>query len=557
MRVTTHNGRAGKHGTYSPKHNDRKFDPKNAEHINHEKSSNNLYWHTYLKKDREMSFEDVEKKFYSKYFTDSLNAQNERYRGHGHKERMKTMDEYRKAKQTCPEETIFQIGNTDETVDYKTLYDVMLEQLRWEQKQFKNVKFLNYAIHTDEEGAPHVHVRKVWIAKGKDGYTVSQTKALKEMGIERPNLSKNPSRYNNPKMTYTQRCRDHFIELCEQKGLTIEKTPDATSKKGLDLDTFKANKEKEKAKKFKLEQQKAKESRDSLIKEYDELNGKYGTLKTNYDELNENNESLKNENKELKDSNTKLTNSNARLKQISENLETKKDELLKLKNSELEEYQRLQGENARLEEKNEKARLSIKSYNDKKAELTSLDDKIKAETGLLKDIIDDKVKASEVEPSLKKKLFNNNLNTKTYDSEMIEKLESLGENVETKYQNMINKNNELAIREKRVKDKEKILKEREKGITEKSNNIDNIINTKVKDQVDIAINKVINPIRQTDKAERQEKFMKKIKAGKNKTVYDLYQEDLKKKINRDLAESFEQQKQQQSQHNKTWNDLEL
>lgn len=299
MRVTTHNGRAGKHGTYSPKHNDRKFDPKNAEHINPEKSSNNFYWHCYKKKHPQMSFEDAEKKFYSYYFNDSLNAQNERYRGHGHKERMKTMDEYRKAKQTCPEETIFQIGNTDETVDYKLLNKVLIEQLKWEEKQFKNVKILNIALHTDEEGAPHVHVRKVWTAKGKDGYTVSQTKALKEMGIERPDLSKDPSRYNNPKMTYTQRCRDHFIELCEQKGLTIEKTPDATSKKGLDLDTFKANKEKEKAKKFKQQQKAAETARDKALKDKEDAEQETSDLKAT-------NKNLKAENKELQKDNENL-----------------------------------------------------------------------------------------------------------------------------------------------------------------------------------------------------------------------------------------------------------
>lgn len=412
MRVTTHNGRAGKHGTYSPKHNDRKFDPKNAEHINSEKSSNNLYWHCYLKKDREMSFEDVEKKFYSKYFTDSLNAQNERYRGHGHKERMKTMDEYRKAKQTCPEETIFQIGNTDETVDYKMLYDVMLEQLRWESKQFKNVKFLNYAIHTDEEGAPHVHVRKVWIAKGKDGYTVSQTKALKEMGIERPNLSKNPSRYNNPKMTYTQRCRDHFIELCEQKGLTIEKTPDATSKKGLDLDTFKANKEKEKAKKFKQQQKTAETARDKALKDKEDAEQETSDLKAT-------NKNLKAENKELQKDNENLCS----------------------------------------------------DYND-----------------LVKD----------------------------YD--------------------------DLVRREKEVQEKEEEL-------DRKSQNMKSFIDSKVKEQLDQQVEKVLKPVALTGEAERIQKYMKTKKFDNGKTLYDYYEEDLRYDVNQNLKQYKSQQKQQQKTNN--------
>lgn len=571
MRLTIHNARAGKDGVFSAKHNDRNFNPENSEHIDPERSKDNYYWHIYHSESPQMTFEDAEKRFYNETFTEALDAQNKRHKKGGHNKRIKTMDEYRKSKQACPEEVIYQVGKKGDTIDPILFRKIFIKQIKWEIKTYPNMKIVDLAIHNDEQGAPHAHVRRVWIAENDDGITVSQSKALEAMGIESPEAGKDKTRTNNPKKVITQLIRDHCIEVCESYGVEIEREPQDASKSGLDLITYKANQEKKKASKAKEEAEQAEisknqalkdkkdaeDSKDLTLQETSDLKATNKNLKDENTELQLNNTTLLSENKELKDSNTRLTNSNARLKQISENLETKKDELLKLKNSELEEYQKLQGENSRLEEKNEKARLSIKSYNDKKAELTSLDDKIKAETGLLKDIIDDKVKASEVEPSFKKKLFNNNSNTKTYDSEMIEKLESLGENVETKYQNMINKNNELAIRENRVKGKEKVLKEREKGITEKSNNIDNIINAKVKEQVDIAINKVINPIKQTDKAERQEKFMKKIKAGKNKTVYDLYQEDLKKKINRDLAESFEQQKQQQSQRNKTWNDLEL
>lgn len=33
MKATRHNGRSGKHGTYDAKHNDRRFDVENSEHI--------------------------------------------------------------------------------------------------------------------------------------------------------------------------------------------------------------------------------------------------------------------------------------------------------------------------------------------------------------------------------------------------------------------------------------------------------------------------------------------------------------------------------------------
>lgn len=412
MRVTTHNGRAGKHGTYSPKHNDRKFDPKNAEHINHEKSSDNLYWHCCMKEDRQMSFEDAEKRVYSEYFAKSLNAQNKRHKKYGHKDRMKTMDEYRTAKQTCPEETILQIGNIDETVDYKLLNKVLIEQMLWEAQQFKNVKFLNYAVHTDEEGAPHVHIRKVWLAKGKDGLIVSQTKALKEMGIERPDLSKDESRYNNRKMTYTQRCRDHFIELCEQKGLTIEKTPDATSKKGLDLDTFKANKEKEKALKAKKEAEQAEIAKNQALKDKEDAEQETSDLK-------DKNKNLKAENKELQDDNEALCS----------------------------------------------------DYND-----------------LVKD----------------------------YD--------------------------DLVRREKEVQEKEEEL-------NRKSQNLKSFIDSRVKEQFDQQVEKVLKPVALTGDAERMEKYMKGFKFANGKTIYDFYQESLELDVNQKLRQHKSQQKQQQKTNN--------
>jgi len=33
LKLTRHNGRSGKHGTYNPRHNDRRFDVENSEHI--------------------------------------------------------------------------------------------------------------------------------------------------------------------------------------------------------------------------------------------------------------------------------------------------------------------------------------------------------------------------------------------------------------------------------------------------------------------------------------------------------------------------------------------
>ena len=42
MKLTRHNGRSGKHGTYNPRHNDRRFDVENSEHIDAERARQNV-----------------------------------------------------------------------------------------------------------------------------------------------------------------------------------------------------------------------------------------------------------------------------------------------------------------------------------------------------------------------------------------------------------------------------------------------------------------------------------------------------------------------------------
>ena len=44
LKLTRHNGRAGAHGTYNPKHNDRSFNLANSEHIDPERAKGNIYW---------------------------------------------------------------------------------------------------------------------------------------------------------------------------------------------------------------------------------------------------------------------------------------------------------------------------------------------------------------------------------------------------------------------------------------------------------------------------------------------------------------------------------
>lgn len=237
MRVTIHNARTGKNGTFSPRHNDRDFDMSHAEHIDSDKTNLNRYWN--WTGNLEISFADAEKAFYEKYIQQHLNAQNDRYRAHRHAERTKTMDEYRTSPQTCPEEVILMIGKMGDTIPADMAARIIQEQLNWEQKTFPGVKILDVALHMDEKTV-HVHERRVWTYTDKQGnLAIGQNKALEEMGIDLPNPNKPRSRYNNRKITFSQICRKHFMEICRENGLEIQEEVLDKSKRGLDLLEYK------------------------------------------------------------------------------------------------------------------------------------------------------------------------------------------------------------------------------------------------------------------------------------------------------------------------------
>lgn len=239
MRATIHNGRTGKDGAYNTKHNDRQFDIKNAEHIDPERVKNNRYWN--WTGNPETTFEAAEQAFYEKYIRKHLDAQNARYKAQRHAERAKTMDEYRKSPQTCPEEVILQIGKLGDTIPADMMARIIQEQINWEQKTFPGVKVLDVALHMDEQGAPHIHERRAWVYTDKDGNTaISQNKSLKQMGVELPNPDRPRGRFNNRKQTFSRMCRENLLQICREHGLEIEEIPQEKSRSGRTLEDYQA-----------------------------------------------------------------------------------------------------------------------------------------------------------------------------------------------------------------------------------------------------------------------------------------------------------------------------
>lgn len=238
MRATIHNGRTSHLGAFTPKHNDRNFNINHAEHIDPERVKNNRYWNWTGK---EITFEAAEIAFYEKHIRKHLDAQNARYEAQRHAERAKTMDEYRRSPQTCPEEVILQIGKRGDTIPADMMARIIQEQINWEQQQFPGLKVLNIALHMDEQGAPHIHERRAWVYTDKDGnLAISQNKALEQMGVELPNPDRPRGRFNNRKQTFSKRCREHLLQICREHGLEIEEIPQEKSKSGRTLEDYQA-----------------------------------------------------------------------------------------------------------------------------------------------------------------------------------------------------------------------------------------------------------------------------------------------------------------------------
>lgn len=288
MRATICNKRMSHLGAFTPRHNDRNFNISHAEHIDPERVKLNRYWN--WTGNPETTFEDAEAAFYEKHIRKHLDAQNARYKAQRHAERAKTMDEYRRSPQTCPEEVILQIGKRGDTIPADMMARIIQEQINWEQKQFPGLKVLDVALHMDEQGAPHIHERRAWVYTDKAGnLAISQNKSLEQMGVELPNPNKPQSRFNNRKMAFSRMCREHLLQICRKHGLEIEEIPQEKSKSGRTLEDYQAGEAEKRAADAERRRQfseRAAESAKNTARSYEEhaeqvarqINDKYGEL---------------------------------------------------------------------------------------------------------------------------------------------------------------------------------------------------------------------------------------------------------------------------------------
>lgn len=103
------------------------------------------------------------------------------------------------------------------------------------------MKILSYSGHNDEK-CEHGHLRYCFVGKDEFGFAVpNQSQAFKEMGIERPDITKKEGKYNNPLITFSNELREKFYSLCEQKGIEIDREVKSPSQKHRDILEYKCN----------------------------------------------------------------------------------------------------------------------------------------------------------------------------------------------------------------------------------------------------------------------------------------------------------------------------
>lgn len=346
MRMTIHNARTSKKfGAFTPKHNDRNFNIKNAEHIDPERTGGNIYWNWTGESD--ISFEDAEKLFYEQHCRTHLDAKNARYVAQRHPERVRTMDEYRSNPRTCPEETILMIGNKDEYIPPQTLRAICEKLKDWEETSIPGLTVLNLALHVDEQGAPHIHMRRAWIYRDENGTeSISQGKTLEKAGIPLPHPDKPQGRNNNRKQIFSKQERQALYEICRGYGLEnlLEMQPREKSKSGRELEDYKAGKAEERAQAAEMRERAAEQAAEQARQEFNTIQAENRKLQQQNAELQEQVKQLQADRKWQHESLKKLSSARSErskeLKRINNTIRQKQRELEAIKENveEVKEY---------------------------------------------------------------------------------------------------------------------------------------------------------------------------------------------------------------------------
>ena len=249
MKATVRNGRATTNGmVYNANHNTRAETRAQERHIDHERTEQNinLQFTAEGKVRRSKSFDAkaFELSRYEQLYGPGQEAKNARYREDGHPERCKSVADIYASRRTAPLETILQIGSRDTDIDpqerKEKLMGAAAELIDGLQKRWgDNLHLLDLAIHLDEDVC-HCHLRMTFSALDKFGQRVpNQAQAFEAMGIQRPDPTAKEGKYNCPLITFSELIRQEFYDLCEKRGIVIDREVKNPSQKHLSVLEYK------------------------------------------------------------------------------------------------------------------------------------------------------------------------------------------------------------------------------------------------------------------------------------------------------------------------------
>ena len=252
MKATVRNGRATASGkVYNANHNTKTETRNQERHIDHSRTDQNinLQFTAEGRVRRCGSFDAkaFELSRYEELYGTGQEAKNARYIADGHPERCKSVADIYASRRTAPLETIIQLGSRDTDIDSQERKEKLMaataELIDGLQKRWgDNLHLLDLAIHLDE-GVAHCHLRMTFSALDKFGQRVpNQSQAFEAMGIQRPDPTAKEGKYNCPLITFSEIIRTQFYDLCEKRGIVIDREVKNPSQKHLSVLEYKCKK---------------------------------------------------------------------------------------------------------------------------------------------------------------------------------------------------------------------------------------------------------------------------------------------------------------------------
>ena len=249
MKATVRNGRATANGiVYNANHNTRAETRAQERHIDHERTEQNINLQfTAEGKVRNCGSFDAkafELSRYEELYGPGQEAKNARYIADGHPERCKSVADIYASRRTAPLETILQIGSRDTDIDPKERKELLMgatvELIDRLQKRWGDNLHITCCSWHNDEAVCHCHLRMTFSHVDRFGFRVpNQSQAFEAMGIQRPDPTAKEGKYNCPLITFSEILRTEFYDLCEKRGIIIDREVKNPSQKHLSVLEYK------------------------------------------------------------------------------------------------------------------------------------------------------------------------------------------------------------------------------------------------------------------------------------------------------------------------------